>query len=354
MDRRTGRFYDRWVLALSQVIVAGMMVVSLGLTEAQGAERLKIVWPTPSTAWAEGKPAHHFLQHAGSGDPESGGFGGVRSGGTQFHEGIDIKPVARNRRGEPTDDIYAAMAGVVRHVSSRPGNSSYGRYIVLEHPEATPGVYSLYAHLADVASDLKVGTNVELGQTIGTMGHSAGGYVIPRERAHLHFEIGLMISRNFQSWYDSKKFGSRNQHNLWNGMNLVGIDPLDFYEKWRLRKVNTFKEYFAQMRPAVRLRIASGRIPDFATRYPSLLTKPMTQYVSGWEIAFNWTGLPFSWTPLSPIESVGLSATEPAFVEVDAALDRQQRSKNLAVKRREKWVAGRDLETVLEQIFGTR
>jgi murein DD-endopeptidase MepM/ murein hydrolase activator NlpD len=324
----------------------------LGLKTTHGAERLKIVWPTPSTAWAEGKPARDFLQHAGSGDPESGGFGGVRSGGIQFHEGIDIKPVARNRRGEPTDEIFAAMAGIVRHVSSKPGNSSYGRYIVLEHPEAAPGVYSLYAHLAAIASGVEVGANVELGQTIGTMGYSAGGYVIPKDRAHLHFEIGLMITRNFQSWYDSKKFGSRNEHTLWNGMNLIGIDPLDFYDKWRNRKVDTFKEYFEQMHPAVRLRIASRRIPDFATRYPSLLTEPMSEYVGGWEITFNWTGLPFRLTPLSPIDSIGLSATEPTFLEVDAALDRRERSKSLAVKRREKWVAGRDLENVLEQLFG--
>jgi murein DD-endopeptidase MepM/ murein hydrolase activator NlpD len=337
-----------------RVIAVAVVILSLGLDEVRGGERIKIVWPTPSTAWVEGKSAHHFLQHAGSGDPESGGFGGVRSGGVQFHEGIDIKPVSRNRRGEPTDEIFAAMAGIVRHVNARPGNSSYGRYIVLEHPEAAPGVYTLYAHLAAIATGIDVGTNVELGQTIGTMGHSAGGYVIPRDRAHLHFEIGLMVSRNFQSWYDSKKFGSRNEHTIWNGMNLIGIDPLDFYEKWRIRKVNTFKEYFAQMDVAVRLRIASRRIPDFATRYPSLLTEPMTEYVGGWEIAFNWTGLPFRWTPLSPIESVGLSAAEPTFLEVDAALDRRERSKSLAVKRREKWIAGRDLETVLEQLFGLR
>jgi hypothetical protein len=137
-------------------------------------------------------------------------------------------------------------------------------------------------------------------------------------------------------------------------MNLIGIDPLDFFEKWRLLKVNTFSEYFAQMHPAVRLRIASSRIPDFATRYPSLLTEPMTEYVGGWEIAFNWTGLPFRWTPLSPIESIGLSTTNPVILEVDAALDRRERSKSLVVKRREKWTAGRDLETVLEQLFGFR
>lgn len=329
-------------------------VVSIASAAAPAAERLKIVWPTPSTAWMDGRPASEFLQHAGSGDPESGGFGGVRSGGNQFHEGIDIRPVARDRRGAPTDEVFAAMAGVVRHVSNTSGNSNYGRYVVLEHSDHSPGVYTLYAHLAAIATDVTIGTKIALGQTIGKMGNSAGGYVIPRERAHLHFEIGLMVSRNFQTWYDSKKFGSRNEHNIWNGMNLIGVDPLEFFELWRSGKVNTFADYFAQMHPAVRLRVASSRIPDFVTRYPSLLTKPMQDNVSGWEISFNWTGLPFRWTPLTPMETIGMAVNVPTFLEVDAALDRQQRSKSLAVKRSGKWAAGRDLETVLQQLFGSR
>ena len=90
------------------------------------------------------------------------------------------------------------------------------------------------------------------------------------------------------------------------------------------------------------------------SRYPSLLTKPATEFVSGWEISFNWTGLPFRWTPLNPMETVGLPRNEPLLLEVDEALDREERSKSLAVKRRGKWAPGRDLETVLEQLFGRR
>src|SRR5688500_14956470 len=83
----------------------------------RAAERLELVWPTPRKAWAEQNAPSQWLQHAGYGDPESGGFGGVRSSGAQFPEGIDIQPVTRDRRGEPLDDVLAAMPGVVRHVS---------------------------------------------------------------------------------------------------------------------------------------------------------------------------------------------------------------------------------------------
>src|SRR4051812_33885993 len=187
------RFLFGWCLIASRALSA--------------ADAIELAWPTPNTAWAEGKPPTAYLQDAGSGDPESGTFGGVRSGGAQFHEGIDIKAVAHDRHGEPTDNVLAAMAGVVRHICSSAGDRSYGRYIVLEHPDATPGIYTLYAHLARIAPGLRSGDSVTRGQVIATMGHSSGGYMIPRDRSHLHFEIGVMVTRNFQAWYDRRKFG---------------------------------------------------------------------------------------------------------------------------------------------------
>ena len=247
----------RFIFSIASAIVAS------GL---QAADRLAIVWPTPNDAFAQGKPIPAFLQDAGSGDPESGGFGCVRSNGGQFHEGLDIKALARDRSGEPVDDIYAAMDGVVRYINLQAGDSSYGRYIVLEHPDAVPAVYTLYAHLSRVAPGIKVGGSVTRGQVMATMGHSAGGYAIPRDRAHLHFEIGLMVTRDFQAWYDGKKFGSHNDHGLWNGMNLMGFDPLDFLRQFRARQVASFQDYISRMEPALRVRIATHRVPDFAQR----------------------------------------------------------------------------------------
>ncbi|MBL9188657.1 MAG: M23 family metallopeptidase [Opitutaceae bacterium] len=318
------------------------------------SERFPLVWPTSGTAWAEGKPPSQWLQHAGSGDPDSGSFGGVRSGGAGFHEGLDIKPTARDRRGEPLDEIRAAMPGVVRHVSAAAGGSSYGRYVVLEHPAMTPAVYTLYAHLAQIAPGLRAGDAVTAGQTLGRMGHSSGGYMIPVDRSHLHFEIGLVATQNFQAWYDRKKMGSRNEHGMWNGMNLLGLDPLAFYEEWRAGRLATAHDFFARMEPAVRVRVATYRTPDFVTRYPSLVTKPVVGLVSGWEVLFNWTGLPFAWTPLTATEVAGLAADQPRIVEVNAPLLKRQRSKSLALTRRGGWVPGKDLERVLEQVFGGR
>lgn len=322
-------------------------------TIARAADRLELLWPTPNPAWAEGKPSSAFLQHAGSGEPESGGFGGVRSGGTQFHEGLDLRAVARDRRGEPTDNVVAAMSGTVRHISASAGESNYGRYIVLEHPAAVPAVYSLYAHLARIAPGLAAGAPVKAGQLLGTMGHSSGGYMIPKDRAHLHFEVGVMMTRDFQAWYDRQKFGSRNEHGLWHGMNLVGFDPLAFFNDWRAGRVTSPQEFFSRMPTAVRLRIATYRTPDFVTRYPSLLTRPLPLGpVAGWEVRFNWTGLPFAWTPLSAADVAGLTAQQVRILEVNAESERRERSKHLALQRRGAWALGKDLEVALGLLFG--
>ena len=333
-------------------LFAVLLTLTFLVRPLQAAERMQLVWPTPNTGWAEGKPLEAYIQHAGSGDPESGTFGGVRSGGHQFHEGIDIKCVSRDRHGEPTDSVFAALDGVVRHINASAGDSNYGRYIVLEHPDQIPAVYTLYAHLARIAPGLHVGDHVARGQAIAVMGHSSDR-PIPKDRAHLHFEIGVMVTRDFQTWYDRRKFGSRNEQGLWNGMNLMGIDPLAVFNGWRARRINTMQDAFAQMTPAVRLRVATHRMPDFITRYPSLLTRPLPMGpVSGWEITFNWTGVPFAWTPLTPTETLGLAADLPRIIDVNAEVERRERSKVLVMNRRGVWTTGKDLEYVLQQLFG--
>jgi len=329
--------------------------LTLILSVSRGAESFTLVWPTPNPAWAEGKPPAQWLQHAGSGDPGSGGFGGVRSGGTHFHEGIDIRPRSRDRRGEPADEVYAAMNGVVRHVSSSAGDSGYGRYVVLEHPEMVPAVYTLYAHLAKITPGLKAGDKVAAKQVLGLMGHSSGGYMIPVDRSHLHFEVGLVVTQNFQAWYDRKKFGSRNDHGVWNGLNLMGVNPLDFFNEHRAGRLTSAQEFFSRMEMAARVRIATYRTPDFVTRYPSLVTKPVPPgLLGGWEIRFNWTGIPFAWTPLSAAEVVGLPPEQPRVIEVNADVERRERSKTLGVLRRGGWTSGKDLDVVLQQLFGSK
>lgn len=335
---------------------AQSLIILLSAALSAHGQRLEVGWPTPNPAYFEGRSITEFIQPTAAGEPESGLYGCRRSGGRQFHEGLDLKPVKRDRRGEPADPVFAAMNGVVRYISRTPGNSNYGRYVVLEHPDADPAVYTLYAHLADVAPGLSPGMAVTRGQTLGLMGRSSSEQAIPRERGHLHFEMGVVLSQNFESWYDWKKFGSRNMHGNYNGMNLVGFDPMEFFDEYRARRVDNFREFFAHMRTAVRLRVAMRGVPDYVRRYPSLMAKPLPdgQLVGGWEVRVNEMGVPFSFTPLTPMDLMNLGAGEVRLLEVDEDLLRHHRCKSLAVARRGEWRPGRDLQEVLQLVFGLR
>lgn len=336
---------------------AALLALSLLAAPFAPAQRIEFSWPTPNRAWEQGRDYQAWVQPTVSGDPESGLFGCVRSHGAQFHEGLDIRAVSRDARGEPADAVFAAMDGVVRHVNAAPGNSNYGRYLVLEHPGAAPAVYTLYAHLAKIAPGIAPGATVTRGQTIATMGRSEGSAAIPKDRAHLHFEIGLMVTTNFAAWYaGNKSLGSPNEQGLWNGMNLMGIDPNDFLREWRLRRVDNFQQYLDRMRAVVKVRVATSRTPDFITRYPALLRKPLPAGpVAGWEIECNGTGLPFAWTPLGPLEVMGLRPNSPQVVAADPALLRAWRCKSLARPLRGGGYApGTDLSTMLQQVFGLR
>src|SRR5215212_6509213 len=63
----------------------------------------------------------------------SGCFGCVRSEGWQMHEGLDIRCLQRDKRGEPTDPVMATADGEVAYINTRPSLSNYGNYIVLRH-----------------------------------------------------------------------------------------------------------------------------------------------------------------------------------------------------------------------------
>lgn len=335
----------------------GLSLFALPLAAPASAQRLEFNWPTPNPAWEQGRDYTAWVQPTVSGEPESGLFGCVRTNGAQFHEGLDIRATSRDSRGEATDAISAAMDGVVRHVNLSPGNSNYGRYIVIEHPDQTPAVYTLYAHLARVAPGLRTGSAMRRGQVIATMGRSASGSAIPKERAHLHFEIGLVATtQSFSSWYAWRKFGSPNEHGPYNGMNLLGIDPQDFLREWRRRRVDNLQEYFDRMRGVVKVRVATSRVPDFISRYPSLLRKPMPLgLVAGWEVECNATGLPFAWTPLTAGELGGQRAGTARIVSADGALLRSGRCKSLAKSvRGGGYTPGPDLTTMLQLVFGLR
>jgi len=253
-------------------------------------------WPTDNKAFEQSQPLACYIQATASGKPESGTFGCVRNNGHRFHEGIDIKAIKRTRKQVPQDSVYAILSGKIAYINDKPGRSNYGNYIILKHNEADLKFYTLYAHLASISKTLKSDQFVSKGTLLGTIGNTSN-FKIPMTLAHLHFEIGLQLgsATSFANWYRMQKFGTPNYHGDWNGLNLVGLDPLAFY-----RSGKSFSEFLKEQTIAFECTIATSKIPEFIKQNPVLLVNPIDnpKKLQGWQIAFNWLGVPLKWTPL--------------------------------------------------------
>ncbi len=201
-----------------------------------------------------------------------------------FHEGVDIAATARDRKGIPTDPVFAVAEGRVAFVNSHGGNSTYGKYVVLEHPDPSLGmisrsatappspatVYTLYAHLADIRFGIRPGRAVAPGDVLGTLGHTSSTRPpIPLARSHLHWEIGVLFNARFEIKGRADKI--KPDFGNYNGGNLFGFDPLDFYAAHSRDPGLTMASYLSTLPPACEV-LLRGKTPDYFRRFPALWT----------------------------------------------------------------------------------
>ena len=252
----------------------------------------KLSWPTPNPAFARGYGYSTFIQKTGPDKPfTSGSFGCVRNNGYKFHEGLDLYPLNRDKKGRATDSIFSAMSGTVSYINEISALSAYGKYLVIEHNDANPALYTLYAHLESIDKNLKIGTKVQAAQAVGKMGNTSSGYHIPLNRSHLHFEIGLRLTNSFQTWYNKKPFKSKNKHGNFSGFNLVGFDPLKFYLEYKNKSFKQPIDFIRTLPLVTTVRIKTSKLPDFVSRYPSLCLKK-GNVIYGWDVYFGPYGIP--------------------------------------------------------------
>ncbi len=300
----------------------GMVAVSLMLALLPSSLAFELVLPTPNKAIFEGGPKFYMhvnrdFQGVRSTPWEGGQFGFVRTPVMvegvmvykKFHEGIDIRPVRRAADGEPLDPVFAISSGVVRHVSTN-GRSNYGNYVVIEHNWDDSPVYSLYAHLSDV--HVKEGDRVQPGDTIARMGYTGSG--IDKTRAHLHLEICLLYSNNFEAWHQQFFADSPNHHGLFNGLNLFSVDPVALYKARRDNPALSFAAFVRSQPAFFKVRLPAGVTPDVIKRYPWLVREGSeTTRARAWELGFTAYGLVVS------AEASDVAATEPKLTSVKSS-----------------------------------
>ena len=294
-----------------------MLVTSaLIRTTAMGQNQaLDLVLPTDNDALFSGGGAA-FYQHIErnfkglkSTPWEGGQYGFVRdptdtAGGvvyTRFHEGIDIRPLHRDAHGEPLDEVRAIADGKVVHVNSVPGYSNYGKYIVIEHRWGGSNYYSLYGHLSSLA--VQTGETMKRGQRIAVMGYTGTG--LNRERAHLHLELNLMLSPEFESWYNAFFRNDPNHNGVYNGMNLAGLDIARLYLALRKNPSLTIPEFLGREETFYKVTVPKARHFELPKLYSWMLTTGSRNEKSSWEVSFAPSGVPLR------IESSDKSVTQP-------------------------------------------
>jgi len=216
----------------------------------------------------------------------SGMFGFVRTSEPEparifehFHKGIDIRPLHRDKKGDPTDKISASADGEVVRVNLDEKISDYGKQVIVRHLWGKQPVYTIYGHLASIG--VEVGQKVKAGEPLGLMGWTGPGLV--RERAHLHFEIAFQINGKFAEWVDTAKPGrlwEPNRHGEWNGLNLMGIDPIPL-----LKAAN-------QGTPLTCEEALSKQPCGFTVRVPPFMGTPTWMQ---WVESKSPSALPLSW-----------------------------------------------------------
>jgi hypothetical protein len=226
----------------------------------------------------------------------SGMFGFVRTSEPEparifehFHKGIDIRAQHRDSRGEPTDVVRASADGEVVRVNLDEKISDYGKQVIVKHLWGKQSVFTIYGHLASIG--VEVGQKVKAGEPLGVMGWTGPG--LTRDRAHLHFEIAFQINGKFAEWVDTAKPGrlwQPNRHGEWNGLNLMGIDPIPLLKATNQGNPLTCEEALSKQPCGFTVRV-----PPFMgtpTWMQWVESKPLSALPLSWDIEMTPWGLP--------------------------------------------------------------
>jgi murein DD-endopeptidase MepM/ murein hydrolase activator NlpD len=144
---------------------------------------------------------------------------------------------------------------------------------------------------------------VKAGEVIAIMGRTANTREgISKDRAHLHFEINLVINDRFAQWHREHQPGQRNDHGNWNGRNLLGLDPrlLLLAQHAQGDKFNLVT-FTRQQTELCRIQVRDTQFP-WLRRYPQFIDrnpKAEKEGIAGYELVLNYVGIPYQIIPRS-------------------------------------------------------
>ena len=316
-----------------------LSVCSLGRLQQVAAQAQPFQLPTANHALFEKGGEEKFFVGTVGKPWTTGSFGCVRSDGRQMHEGLDIRCLQRDKRGEPADPVMATADGTVAYINKRPSLSNYGNYVVIHHHVEGLEIFSLYAHLYEILPEVRAGQTVKAGETIAVMGRTANTREgISKERAHVHFELNLLVNDHFAAWYKKTFPAQRNDHGCWNGQNLLGLDPRLLLLAGRDQGAKFSLLNFLQHQTELcRVVVRQTDFP-WLKRYSALVRpnpKAQKEGVAGYELALNFNGIAFELIPRSASEIKGKAKFQ--LVSVNEAEQGKNPCRRLVSKTGGRW-----------------
>ncbi len=208
----------------------------------------------------------------------------------------------------------ASADGTVAYINPQAGLSNYGIYIILRHRIEGLDVYTLYAHLREPKNGLRAGQSLKAGDVIGILGRTSNTRQrITQERAHVHFEIDLLLNDRFVEWHKRNYPGQRNDHGLWNGHNLIGIDPTPIFKAQAAQgKSFSLLEHLRNQTELCRVVVRDTQFSWLKRCTPLIRRNPVAdrEGFAGYEIALNFNGMPFQLIPRAASELKGKAKIE--------------------------------------------
>jgi hypothetical protein len=122
------------------------------------------------------------------------------------------------------------------------------------------------------------------------MGYTGTG--LNRERAHLHLELNLMLSHEFEAWYNTFFRNDPNHNGIYNGMNLIGLDIARLYLALHKNPAMTIPEFLNREETFYKVTLPKSRHFELPKSYPWMFATGGRNERSSWEVSFAKSGVP--------------------------------------------------------------
>jgi len=148
----------------------------------------------------------------------------------------------------------------------------------------------------------------------------------------------VFVNEGFSGWYKKNFPGQRNDHGIWNGQNLNGLDVREILiaEHNPVTKFSLLN-FLRGETELCRVFVRATKFP-YLKRYPMLvLSNPTAQRegVTGYEIALNYNGVAFALMPRAASEIHGNARFQ--LLSVNEAEEKANPCRHLLVQRRGRW-----------------